>query len=237
MELNISEFENTSRTANPYENFDYNTYQQNGYNYWETHTNQDNKSQVNQQVNKPKKKKVSFDDILKNMNVVVNDQGVLQYMLPKKETIDQKQNYDSYSHNPYQQPLPQYETQLLPQYKKPLQQYQQPIQVYKQPVNNTTIQSEPIDPSVKHSYIYNKYFSDYIDSNANQAPEIRVPKTKEEYYQMLLDDKIKAEEQRRRIEQMKPRSMLFSSGGHYNIHQPPPPIKPSKNNLRMMNFH
>jgi hypothetical protein len=30
----------------------------------------------------PKKKKVSFDDILTNMNLVVNPKGVLQYMAP-----------------------------------------------------------------------------------------------------------------------------------------------------------
>lgn len=226
----MSELENTSKNKNPYENFDYNTYQQNGYNYWETNTNKDTIKQDNEQVNKPKKKKVSFDDILKNMNVVVNNQGVLQYMLPKRDTFTQEQSYNSYNQNPYQQ---QYNTQN----RTPTQQYQQPIQVYKEPVNNTKIQGEPIDPSLKHSYIYNKYFSDYNDPNANQGPEIRVPKTKEEYYQMLLDDKIKAEEERRRIELIKPKTMLFSSGGHYNVYQPPQTIKPSKNNLRMMSFH
>ena len=256
MNLNISELENNSRIANPYENFDYNTYQENGYNYWETQTNQDNNNNNNNNKQlKPKKKRVSFDDILKNMNVVVNNQGVLQYMLPKKETFEESQSYDPYNYNPYQEPLPQYQQPLPQQYQQPLpqqyqqplpqqyqrplpqqhqrplpQQYQKPIQVHKQPVQ------EPIDPSVKHSYIYNKYFSDYIDTNATQEEEVRVPKTKEEYFQMLLDDKIKAEEQRRRIEQMKPRTMLFSSGGYSNSQHPRPSIKPSVNNLRKMNF-
>ena len=67
MELKISEL-NKTQTNN---SFNYNSYQENDNNYWE-----------NIQIKEPKKKKVSFDDILSNMNLVVNNQGVLQRMGP-----------------------------------------------------------------------------------------------------------------------------------------------------------
>ena len=45
-----------------------------------------------------KKKKVSFDDILSNMNLVVNPKGVLQFMQPmqNEEYYPQPQNQPQY---------------------------------------------------------------------------------------------------------------------------------------------
>ena len=86
MELNLSELDNTN-TMNPYESFDYNSYQQNsGENYWE---------KPKEEESEFKKKKVSFNDILSNMNLVVNKQGVLQFMVPNKELQRQNYNYNS----------------------------------------------------------------------------------------------------------------------------------------------
>ena len=72
MELNIAEL----NTMNPYDTFDYNTFEENSTNYW------------TKQETKEKRKKVSFNDILSNMNLVVNKQGVLQYMFPKEEQLE-----------------------------------------------------------------------------------------------------------------------------------------------------
>ena len=148
-----------------------------------------------------KKKRVTFDDILLNMNLLVNEHGVLQAMAPV-QIEEQQQNY--------------YTQQ---------QQYTQ-----------QQIKSDPLDPSVKHSYIFNKYFKDYRDVNDRKVPEIRTPKTIEEYRQMVLEDKIKKIKEAHRIAQIKSRKLLFTgnpviqqNGIHHSI-------KASKNNLRSMNF-
>ena len=195
MELNLSELD----SMNPYDNFDYNSYeQQNGENYWE-------KPKAEETT---KRKKVSFNDILSNMNLIVNKQGVLQFMGPNKH---QNQN----------------ELNQQPQYQQP--QYQQPQ--YQQPQQNKN--SQPIDQSVKHSYIYNKYFKDYADPNT-EKPGPRVPKTIEEYHQMLLEDKIKQIQRKKMVEEVKSKKMLFTStpGASSN----PRNLQASRNNLRMMNF-
>ena len=137
MELNFSEINNIN-TKIPYDSKNNNPEK-----YWE------------QKQIQPKKK-VSFDDILSNMNLVVNKSGTLQFM----------------SHN-----NPNEEQQQYPQQQQQQQQqYPQQLQV------NKTI--EKLDPSVKNSYIYNKYFQDYKDANP-VSREVRVPKTMEEYKKML----------------------------------------------------
>ncbi len=161
---------------------------ENEYNYWE-------KPKVEEK--QTRKKKVSFNDILSNMNLVVNNQGVLQFMAPNQEELQR----------PVEKEVPQ-------QNKVPL----------------------PIDQSVKHSYIYNKYFKDYAGINNEKPQAIRVPKTIEEYHQMLLEDKIKKIQHRKMIEQVKSKKMLFISEGLTSTPDSRRNIQVSMNNLRMMNF-
>ena len=213
MELNLSELDNAN-TMNPYDTFDYNSYEeQNGENYWE-------KPKIKE--NQTKRKKVSFNDILSNMNLVVNNKGVLQFMGPSKEQNYNEQSVENYNYNPNQFNQQSY-NQSQPKYNQPnnLRQVQQ------------NKNQEPLDPSVKHSYIYNKYFKDYADPNF-QKPGPRVPKTIEEYHQMLLDDRKKAIEHKLKMEQIKSRKLLFTvaPGSTSN----PRNIQPTKNNLRRMNF-
>ena len=160
----------------------------------------------------PKKKKVSFDDILSNMNLVVNKSGVLQFMTPN-QPIDQQYN---------QQYDEQYDQQYNQQYN---QKNDQQIQIKKK--------QEPLNPLVKNSYIYNKYFTDYQDAIPS-APQIRVPKTMEEYKQMLLEDKIQKIQQQKRISEIKSTKLIFTSnpGNLYN----PKNIQISRNNLQIMHF-
>jgi len=194
MELNFSELDNMT-TQNPYEQFNENDYgvDNNSEKYWEQA-----KSEKDQQT---KKKKVSFNDILTNMNLVVNKKGVLQFMKPTQEP--QQQDY-------------QYEEQYYQQ------QYAQP--------------QMPVDPSVKHSYIYNKYFKDYADVSA-PAPERRVPKTIEEYNQMVREDRIKRIEERKRISEIKSTKLMFTTTPDNHVGQVNPRnIQPSKNTLRKMSF-
>lgn len=215
MELNLSELDNTN-TMNPYDTFNYNSYQQNSVeNYWE-------KPKV--QESQPKKKKVSFNDILSNMNLVVNKQGVLQFMLPNQEQLQGEQSYNpnDFSQGQYQQTQYQQVQYQNPQFQKT--QYQKPQE---------NKNSEPIDQSVKHSYIYNKYFKDYADSNV-ERPGPRVPKTIEEYHQMLLEDKIKQIQHIKMIEEVKSKKMMFTSAPGASLN--PRNLQASRNNLRMMNF-
>jgi hypothetical protein len=187
MELNFTEMNNAQ---NPYENYDNNSYQNENIDsqkYWEPNATQNKNLQ-------PKKKKVTFTDILSNMNLVVNNQGVLQFMAPVNQVEEQQQ--------PYQQP------------------YQQPQQ-----------QQEPLDPSVKHSYIFNKYFKDYRD--INKPKEVKVPKTKEEYIQMVIEERTRQIQERKRIAQIKSKKMMFTTNYTHTSNT----INASTNGLRKMSFH
>ena len=200
MELNFSELDNMT-TQNPYEQFNEN--------YWEQAT-----SEKEQQT---KKKKVSFTDILSNMNLVVSNKGVLQFMKPTHEHHPQDYHYEE----KYAQPQPQ--------------QRQQPQQQPQQRQQNVQPQ-KPVEPSVKHSYIYNKYFKDYADVSA-PAPEKRVPKTIEEYNQMVYEDRIKRIEERKRISKIKSTKLMFTTTPNNHVSQGNPRnIQTSKNSLKKMSF-
>jgi hypothetical protein len=232
MELNFTELDGTN-LKNPYENYDYNTYEsQSGTNfekYWE--------QQNTQKEIKPKKKKVSFDDILSNMNLVVNKEGILQFIAPKNISNDnqmQQQNYNQQQQNYNQQQQQNYNQMQQQNYNQQIynqQNYnQQNYNQYQQQVN---VQNEPLDPSVKHSYIYNKYFKDYQDTYTPE-PEVKVPKTMEEYRQMLLEQRIKQIQQQKRIAEIKSTKLMFTSniGNPNNIRN----MQATRNNLRMMSF-
>jgi hypothetical protein len=191
MELKFSELDNIT-SQNPYEqinNTDYDVVN-NSDTYWG-----DAKDKKEY-----KKKRVSFNDILSNMNLFVNKKGALSTRTAQTNEL-QQQDY-------------QYEEQYIPQ----------------EP------QQKPIDPSVKHSYIYNKYFKDYSDVSA-PIPEKKVPKTIEEYNQMVLEDRIKRIEERKRIAVIKSTKLMFTTTPDNNIIQRNPRnIQPSRNNLKKMSF-
>jgi len=203
MELNFNEDDNLGDQPND----DYSK-------YWE-------------QPKPEKKKKVSFNDILSNMNLVVGKNGVLQqmqqpvtYEQPVYDPYLPPQNYSqNYSQNQYLPPQNQY----LPQ------QNQSQYNVKK---------VEPVDPAVKHSFIYNKYFKDYVDAYKPE-PEVLVPKTIEEYRQMVYEQKVKQAEERKRIAEIKSTKLMFTTNQGYenaNNGKNPANIRPSRNNLRSMNF-
>jgi hypothetical protein len=215
MELNFSELDNMT-TQNPYEKFNENDYgvDNNSEKYWEQA-----KSQKEQQT---KKKKVSFNDILSNMNLVVNKKGVLQFMQQTQPIMEPQQQE-------YQQDY-QYEEQYYQQQYAQQQQYVPQQRQYVQP------QQQSVDPSVKHSYIYNKYFKDYANVSA-PAPEKKVPKTIEEYNQMVREEKIKRIEERKRISEIKSTKLMFTTTPDNHVGQVNPRnIQPSRNNLRKMSF-
>jgi len=195
MEINFAEIDNLGDNSRG--NFDITGYEALNENktrkYWESVKKVENK-----------RKKVSFDDILSNMNLVVNQNGVLQYMEPI-------QNNSNDEYNQYQQPY----QETYPQQQK----------------------NEPLDPNVKHSYIFNKYFKEYKDANTSNVPVPRVPKTLEEYRQMVIEDKIKAIQQRNRIAQIKSTKMLYTNNvTNSGIINTNGNLRASRNNLRSMSF-
>jgi len=197
MELNFTEIDDLDK--NSYEKLNTKPNELNQPKYWE---------KTQKKINIPKKKKVTFDDILSNMNLVVNQNGVLQSMAPLQQ-YDQPQYY---------------------------QEQQQPYQYQQQPYQQIQKNSDPLDPSVKHSYLFNKYFKDYKDANDNFKPQVKIPKTIEEYKQMVLEERIRQIQERNRIAQIKSKKMLYTSNPHMQQNRNQGVIKASKNNLRSMNF-
>ena len=149
---------------------------------------------------KPEKKRVSFDDIMRNMNLVVSKTGVLQSI--RQQPQEPQQNQQQYPQHQQQQPNPA-------------------VQVQKQ---------NPLDPSVKHSYIYNKYFKDYQDA-APPEPEIKVPKTKEEYFRMVAEERRRQMEEKIRISQIKSTKLMFTTNAG-----PQGTVQASRNTLRKLSF-
>ena len=79
---------------------------------------------------------------------------------------------------------------------------------------------DPIPQEVKNSAIYNKYFKTY--NSIQPTVEVRRPKSLQEYRQMLLEDKIKRIQAKRRIAMIKPKTLLFSRDSNpvINMRQP-----------------
>jgi len=203
MELKFSGLDNMN-TQNQYEEFN-ESYgvDSNSEKYWEQA-----KSEKEKQT---KKKKVSFNDILTNMNLVVNKKGVLQFIQPTKP-INESRPINDYQNDT------QYQEQYVPQQRQNAQ------------------QRVPVAQSVKQSYIYNKYFKDYADANA-PPPEKKVPKTIEEYNSMVMEERIKRVEERKRIAEIKSTKLMFTTTpDNYDTQRNPRNIQTSRNNLRKMSF-
>ncbi len=225
MELNFAEID----SKKSFESFDYNSYEMDTSNnsdkYWEQNTPAKQNTQTS-----AKKKKVSFDDILSNMNLVVNKNGVLQFMSQTQNQTQQSQYLPQQNqYSPHQNQYSPHQNQYSPhqnQYSPHQNQYSP--QQQKQSTKSVQNKNEPLDPSVKHSYIYNKYFKDYQDAYS-PVPEVKIPKTREEYLKMLVEEKLRKIEERKRISQIKSTKLLFTT----NVGN----IKASKNGLRMMSFY
>ena len=114
------------------------------------------------------------------------------------------------------------------------QQHQQQQYSQQQYSQQQQPKGKPLDPQVKNSQIYNKYFKDYKDPNVEYIEEVKVPQTVEEYNRMILEDRIKRIQERNRIAQIKSTKLMFESN---NTQINTGNIRVSKNNLRMMNFN
>lgn len=101
---------------------------------------------------------------------------------------------------------------------------QQQQQQQQQPslTKQVRLSSNPIPEEIKTSKIYSKYFSNYKDTN--EEPEVRIPKTIEEYKQMITEDKVNRFLAKKRADRMKPKSMFFINNGAAVQHPYFPPM-------------
>jgi len=148
------------------------------------------KSNTNNMVTKPKKKQISYDDILSSMNTVVID-GKLEFI--RKDRLNSIIENQQMQQQQFQQP-----------YKKRVA-FNQP------PPNNPQPQIN------KSSYIYNKYFKDYKDPNYAQYEEPSRPLTKKELIRQLIINKVNAINERNRIAEIKSTKLLFNNNNNRNI--------------------
>lgn len=134
--------------------------------------------------NNPKIKRsrnnLSYDDILNSLGFGVNNMGLY------KKNNNEVQKY----HQPNFQ-----ETQYI---NRPVQQIQQIQQ------NNKSL-----DPRIKNSAIYNKYFKNYKDPNEVKVPQI--PLTPQEHRIRLIKQYIETQEAKKRLAQIKSKKMFYSS--------------------------
>jgi hypothetical protein len=162
------------------------------------------------------------------MNLVVNKTGVLQSMA----LINNPQNDEYPQQQQPQYSQQQYSQQQKQQYSQQPQQQQYYQEYNEQPSNKTQVKKqEPLDPSVKHSYIFNKYFKDYQDA-APPAPEVKTPKTKEEYFRMIHEERLRRIQEAHRISQIKSRKLMFTANNTYQEN-----IRTTANKLHKMSFH
>jgi hypothetical protein len=148
---------------------------------------------ANKKILKPKKKKISYDDILSSMNTVVID-GKLEFI--RKDRV--QNNLDRVQNNLDNQ-------QQQQQQQKRVTFNQLPSQPNNQPQIN------------KNSYIYNKYFKDYKEPNVAQNEPPRRPLTRNELIKQIIINKAKAINERNRIAEIKSTKLLFNNNNKTNI--------------------
>lgn len=142
----------------------------------------------------PNKKKVTFDDILTNLNLIVDkNTGVLQYIQPKTSQVIEQQTQKV--------PMPRAVPMPKAEIKKVVL-----------PTNNHQTQN---------SYIYNKYFKNYKDEQVvEEKPQI--PMTREQLKKHLLIERARKIIEMRRVEQIKSKKMFLNttiSSSKQNVNQ------------------
>ena len=181
----------------------------NNINYWEVNNNNNNNNNNDNKNIYKKKKSVTFNDILTNMNINVNANGELQYMGPKIN--NDYNNYNDYNN-------------LTNNYNNLTNNYNNLTNNYN---NNINKKLQSLQPELKHSYIYNKYFKDYKDPNY-QSNDLLKPKTLDEYREMLIKHKLELAN----IAKIKSKKLVFYDQNTRNIN-----INVSKNNLKKLNYY
>ena len=157
-------------------------------NYWETpiHTTVE-------------KKTMTYDDILSSLNLVVSSDGVLKKMSSKN--INSGDFFNSNSNN-IQPSSGNHESRESNGFRPA--QFRPPSSQNKK----VTIDKR-IEPGLKNSAIYNKYFKGYKDIADDIVP--RRPLTQQELKKQLIEERIMALYQKKRIAHIKSKQLSFTS--------------------------
>ena len=170
----INNLEQENQNSNQYEN------------YWEQ------PNPINTNSYNVKKPKITYNDILSSLNLVVQN-GVLQKVsIPNTNSLTQnRQNFNPNSNrqNPNSKPNPNKQ--------------------------NFKTQPKKIEPQLKNSYIFNKYFKNFKDETVIEEP--KKPLTKEEYKKMLIENYIKTINERKRIAQIKSKKIQYTNADNFVI--------------------
>ena len=156
---------------------------------------------TNKNSNTLKKPKVTYDDILKSLNLKVKN-GILEYSLAATAPLLHSQNTNC-------------NNSLKTCYRKQQNQQNQQNQI-------------PIQE--KSSYIYSKYFKDYKDhSSFNQEQDSEpIYLTIEELKKKVILEEIRKREERKRIQEVKSKKLLFARNNHFA------PTNATPNNLNQL---
>lgn len=192
-------------------------------------TSQNKKVAFNKIQNKVQNKKnISYDDILSSMNTVVVD-GKLEFIKNDEQPIIppmKKVQFSNEIHQPQHQQPPR-QQQQPPRQQPPRQ--QQPRQPQHQHQQHQ--QQPPLDPSLKNSYIYNKFFKDYKDPNIIEE-QPKIPITREELKKQLIINCVNRYNERNRINQIKSTKLQFNVNSN-NVIRP----RKSNTNITGINNH
>jgi hypothetical protein len=157
---------------------------------------------------KPKQKpKLTYDDMLNSMNVTVVN-GILRFGIDnnKIKNTNEVSNEEKYNM--------EYKTSISNETKKTNQINNQKEKPRILPVKGTNPiqppqQNQPLDPNVKNSWIYNKYFKNFKDSSEEINQER--PLTKKEWEEKIIRDYLERKRAQKLASKVKSTKLLFSN--------------------------
>jgi len=178
---------------------------------------------------KPKdKQKITYDDMLNSMNVTVVN-GILRFGIDREKirnnmainSININSNKNTFYDNSDVNYNMEYKTQPLEEEKKEVWINSQSFnynESQRQKENKYQNQSElnrnikPLDPSVKNSWIYNKYFKNYKEETIENIQEHTL--TKKEIEEKIINDFLERKKALKKLSQIKSTKLLFSNNNN-----------------------
>lgn len=165
---------------------------------------------------KIEKKKMTYDDILTSLNLVVSPDGVLKRMASKTSNSVDFSGSTDVDNRRYSQ-RDEFQPAQFPPTQFPPSQFQ-PAQFRTKPIQNKAVSfntNKKIEPELKNSAIYNKYFKGYQDATQDIVP--RRPMTQVELRNQLIEDRKMFLYQKKRVSHIKSRQLALTNN-HGPIH-------------------
>ena len=154
----------------------------------------------------PRSKKVTYDDILSSLNLVVTSDGVLKKISNKNDTSYNVQSLNQL----HEENSENFITDISPRKRfEPASFRPKSKTPFKNENKNVSFNNSRIEPELKNSTIYNKYFKHYKDSTIDILP--RRPLTQTELRNKLIHDKINYIQQKKRVSHIKSKQLLLTT--------------------------